>query len=120
MNARLLSVPAPPPPPRSPDNRWLTEWRRRDFLELGALDTAPGSARGHIVSVLAEWAMPDFTEAVPLVVSELITNSLRATRQLRWEGLVSATGTRRRQGHLGAHRPPVAAAQQATSGNGRS
>ena len=86
MSARLLSPPAPPPPPWSPDNRWLAEWRHRDFLELGALDTAPGSARGHAVNVLAEWAMPDFTEAVRLVVSELTTNAVRITRQLRWDG----------------------------------
>ena len=86
MSARLLSPPAPPPPPWSPDNRWLAEWRRRDFLELGALDTAPGSARWHVVNVLAEWAMRDFTEAVRLVVSELITNAVRATRQVRWDG----------------------------------
>lgn len=64
MSARLLPAPAPPPP-WSPDNRWLAEWRRRDFLELGALDTAPGSARGHVANV-ASWAKPDFTEAVRL------------------------------------------------------
>jgi hypothetical protein len=86
MSARLLSPPAPPPPPWSPDNRWLTEWPRRDFLELGALDTAPGSARGHVGNVLAEWAMQDFAEAVRLVVSELTTNAVRATRQLRRDG----------------------------------
>jgi hypothetical protein len=35
--------------------------------------------------VLAEWGLGQFSEAVTLVVSELITNSVVATREAAWE-----------------------------------
>lgn len=56
----------------------------RSFLELGAYDTAPGSARGHARNVLAEWRLEEFEEKVTLVVSEIVTNAVAATRRARW------------------------------------
>ena len=51
-------------------------------LELGPLVTAPGSARGHVRAVLKEWALDELTEATELLISELITNAVLATRAL--------------------------------------
>jgi anti-sigma regulatory factor (Ser/Thr protein kinase) len=56
----------------------------RSFLELGAYETAAGSARGHVRNVLAEWGLGAFEEKVILVVSELVTNSAVATGKVRW------------------------------------
>ncbi len=57
----------------------------RSFLELGAYNTAPASARGHARNVLAEWRLTVFEEKVTLIVSEIVTNSVAATGQARWE-----------------------------------
>jgi anti-sigma regulatory factor (Ser/Thr protein kinase) len=78
--------PVIPPHPRSPHDGWLASFPLRSFLELGAYDTAPGSARGHVRNVLAEWQLGAFEEKVTLIVSEVVTNSVVATRQARWEG----------------------------------
>lgn len=51
-------------------------------LELGPLITAPASARGHVVAVLKEWGLHELGDATELVVSELVTNAVRATRAL--------------------------------------
>jgi hypothetical protein len=73
-----------PPHPRSPDDRWLASFPLQSFLELGAYDTAPGSARGHVRNVLAEWRLEAFEENVTLIVSEIVTNSVVATGRARW------------------------------------
>jgi hypothetical protein len=36
-------------------------------------------------NVLAEWGLGQFSEAVTLVVSELVTNAIVATREATWE-----------------------------------
>ena len=54
-------------------------WPLSDSLLLGALPTAPSCARSHIRLVLAEWKMAALTDAAALVVSELVTNSVRAS-----------------------------------------
>jgi hypothetical protein len=64
---------------------WLAGFPRRTFLELGAYRDAAGSARGHTRNVLAEWRLGHLSEAVTLVVSELIANSVNATGKVRWE-----------------------------------
>jgi anti-sigma regulatory factor (Ser/Thr protein kinase) len=53
-------------------------------LELGPLPSAAGSARGHARAILQEWGFgdEDFSETVHLVVSELTTNAVSATRIL--------------------------------------
>jgi hypothetical protein len=58
----------------------------RSFLELGAYKTAPGSGRGHVRNLLEEWRFGHLAEAVLLVLSELITNSVVALSEVRWEG----------------------------------
>ena len=87
MNASssaTLTPPVIPPHPRAPDDRWLASFPLRSFLELGAYDTAPGSARGHTRNVLNEWRLEAFEEEVTLIVSEVVTNSVTATRRARW------------------------------------
>ena len=67
------------------DGNWLKGFPLRSFLELGAYRNAPGSARGHARNVLVEWGLERFTDAVILVLSEMITNSVNATGKVRWD-----------------------------------
>src|SRR6266404_2972705 len=84
-NARTLISPVIPPHPSLPYDNWLAGFPLRTFLELGAYRSAAGSARGHVRNVLAEWGLGVFTDAVTLVVSELVANSVNATSEARWE-----------------------------------
>jgi anti-sigma regulatory factor (Ser/Thr protein kinase) len=56
----------------------------RDSLELGAYDTAPGTARGHARNVLAEWCLGHLWDVAELVISELVTNCVHATEGVEW------------------------------------
>jgi len=85
VNAATLMTPVIPPHPLSPRDSWLASFPLRSFLELGAYDTAPGSARGHVRNVLAEWQLGALEENVTLIVSEVVTNSVIATRRALWE-----------------------------------
>jgi anti-sigma regulatory factor (Ser/Thr protein kinase) len=75
-------TPAQPMPgdPETRDHGWLNRWPLRSYLELGALDTAPGSARAHVGAVLREWGLGDIADDACLIVSELTTNAVAATR----------------------------------------
>jgi len=84
-SAHTLIAPVIPPHPSSPYDNWLAAFPLRSFLELGAYNTAPGSARGHARNVLREWRLDDLEDAVLLVVSELISNSVAATGRGVWE-----------------------------------
>jgi len=70
--------------PSSPDPGFLAELPRRSRLELGAYETAPRTARGHIARVLEEWSLPEFSEVAALIASELITNSVLETAKYNW------------------------------------
>lgn len=85
-NAALVQSAAYSVPPnrQQPDNRWLVAWNRRSFLELGSYKQAPGCARGHLRSLLAEWNLAQHDELAQLIISELITNSVISVRALRW------------------------------------
>jgi hypothetical protein len=52
------------------------------YLELGALPTAVPCARLHVRHVLREWQMQALADTVELVVSELVTNAMRASAGL--------------------------------------
>lgn len=58
------------------------QWPLRDFLELGALDSAVPCARLHARQVLWEWRIASFGEPAELVVCELITNAVKASLKL--------------------------------------
>src|SRR5208282_249628 len=54
-------------------------WPLDDTLTLGALPTAVASARMHARAVVTEWALDDIAEDISHVVTELVTNAVRAS-----------------------------------------
>jgi hypothetical protein len=85
MDTTRRSVTVDATPPYSPHITCSPRWWHHDYLELGALPTAPGSARGHAGNVLRDWRLFEFTDAIQIVVSELIANSVAATRAIEWQ-----------------------------------
>jgi len=69
-------------PPGQRAGSAIAERLLRSHLELGALATAPGSARAHTRMVLAEWGLGELADISELLVSELTTNAVRASRAL--------------------------------------
>jgi anti-sigma regulatory factor (Ser/Thr protein kinase) len=59
------------------------EWPLRSFLELGALPSAVPCARLHARLLMREWGRPELAENVEILVSELVTNAVHATRSLK-------------------------------------
>lgn len=60
------------------------EWPRETFLELGAFPTAVACLRWHAKQVLWEWGLTRFVDAVELLVSELVTNAVKASSSPDW------------------------------------
>ena len=54
-------------------------WPLSSSLPLGALPGATPCARLHARAVLTEWGLDDLGEAAELIVSELVTNAVRAS-----------------------------------------
>jgi len=54
-------------------------WPLQDFLELGALVSAVPCARLHARQVLWEWGIGNLGDSAELLVTELITNAVRAS-----------------------------------------
>jgi hypothetical protein len=54
-------------------------WPLRSHLELGALDSAVPCARMHAKQVVIEWGLRALANTTELIVSELITNGIRAS-----------------------------------------
>src|SRR6516164_5299281 len=54
-------------------------WPLSTSLPLGALPGATPCARLHARAVLAEWGLRELAEAAELIVSELVTNAVRAS-----------------------------------------
>ena len=67
-------------PTEGPAEPGLPRRPRSDSLELGALSGAVPSARLHTRFVLQEWGLDRLAESAELVVSELVTNAVQATR----------------------------------------
>ncbi len=57
-------------------------WPLQDFLELGALVSAVPCARLHARQVLWEWGIGSLGDSTELLVTELITNAVRASREM--------------------------------------
>jgi hypothetical protein len=55
------------------------EWPLRSYLQLGALPSAVPCARLHAKLVLWEWGLDGLVETAELLVSEIITNAVRAS-----------------------------------------
>lgn len=58
------------------------DWPFQSYLELGALPSAVPSARLHARFVVAEWGLATIADTVELIVSELVTNGVKASRTL--------------------------------------
>jgi anti-sigma regulatory factor (Ser/Thr protein kinase) len=58
------------------------EWPLHTFLEFGALPGAVPCARLHARQLLWEWGLAELSDTVQLVVSELLTNAINASREL--------------------------------------
>lgn len=54
-------------------------WSFSSHLELGALDSAVPCARLHARQVVREWGLPGLADTTELLVSELMTNAIRAS-----------------------------------------
>jgi anti-sigma regulatory factor (Ser/Thr protein kinase) len=64
------------------------EWPKRSFLELGALPGAIPCARLHARQLTWEWGLAGLSATVELLVSELVTNAVQASRSLPQPGPV--------------------------------
>jgi anti-sigma regulatory factor (Ser/Thr protein kinase) len=60
-----------------------TDWPLSSMLELGPLPSAVGCGRDHAKLVLAEWGFSHLADDAALLVSELLTNALRASSAQR-------------------------------------
>ena len=58
------------------------QWPLQDFLELGALAGAVPCARLHARQVLWEWGLRSLGENAELLVTELVTNAVKASRAM--------------------------------------
>lgn len=56
------------------------QWPLQSFLEFGPLPSAVSCARLHVRQLLWEWNLTSFGEAAEIIVSELLTNALQASR----------------------------------------
>jgi hypothetical protein len=100
--AVAATIPVIPPSPADPGSRWLADWDRRDFLELGAVETAPRTVRGLIRELLPWWGLGHLQDALELVATELITNSVAATRDFAWDAATPPVRVWLLGGDLGA------------------
>jgi anti-sigma regulatory factor (Ser/Thr protein kinase) len=74
-------APAAIPPSRHGHD--LRHWPLRDTLILGALADAVPSARAHLRQLLSGWGYAEVGPDASVVVSELVTNSVAASAELR-------------------------------------
>ena len=74
----------PPPAVGGQGGSLIAGWPLRDFIELGPLPTSVPCARYHARQILWEWRLTPLTETVELVVDELMTNAVSASRTLDW------------------------------------
>jgi hypothetical protein len=124
---RQSDVPVPGLPPQSQHRgrRMADEWPLQDFVELGALPTAVPCARMRTRQVLWEWGLTRCSEQPELLVSELMTNAIKASQPLERPSPVRLWLLSDKLRVLilvwdGNHRPPVRidAGQDAESGRG--
>ena len=79
MRAEHRPVPPAPPPPGP---GVAGQWPLRSFLELGALPGAVPCARLHARELMREWELTGLGDDVELLVSELVTNAVAASRSV--------------------------------------
>jgi anti-sigma regulatory factor (Ser/Thr protein kinase) len=103
--------------------RLTGEWPLHTFLELGALDGAVPSARLHARHVLREWGLTALADDAELVVSELVTNGVQASRAMTHAAIRLWLASDRTQVVIcvwdASPRPPVRMDAAEESENGR-
>ena len=58
-------------------------WPLQTRLELAAQRTAPGVVRGHVRAVACEWGLAALADTAELLASEIATNAVLASEQLK-------------------------------------
>lgn len=81
-SAGVAGIGLPVPPLHGQETSTAREWPLKSFLELGPYPGAVPCARLHARQVLWEWGQAGLGKATELVVSELVTNAIRASRSL--------------------------------------
>lgn len=71
-------APVPVLPPQCQGTGMDGEWPLRDFIELGAVPCS----RLHARQLMWEWGFIRLSQSVELLVSELVTNAIHASRAL--------------------------------------
>ena len=74
------AIPVSAPPLQLNETRVTSEWPLRDYLELGALPDAVPRARFHARQLLREWGLDGLRDDIELLVSEVVTNAMQASR----------------------------------------
>jgi anti-sigma regulatory factor (Ser/Thr protein kinase) len=72
-----------------PARQRAAAWHEISSLELAALPTAAGSARTHARAVALEFGLSALADTIELIVSEIVTNAIRATWHLRVSSLTT-------------------------------
>jgi anti-sigma regulatory factor (Ser/Thr protein kinase) len=86
-NDGSVQVRTPVPPSGGQDTAVAMTWPLRSFLELGAYPEAVPCARLHAKAVLWEWGLGR-AENAELVISEIVTNAIQASRMAREPSVV--------------------------------
>jgi len=58
-------------------------WPHQTQLELAAIPSAVPCARGHVRAVVTEWGLAHLADTSELLVSEMVTNAVQASGQLK-------------------------------------
>jgi anti-sigma regulatory factor (Ser/Thr protein kinase) len=58
------------------------DWPLSTFAEFGALPSAVRAARQHAMQALLEWGLIGLGDAIELIISELVTNAIRASSDM--------------------------------------
>ena len=70
-----------PPFPDAQGNSFGDRWPLQSFLELGALPGAVPCARLHARQILWEWRLTGLSDSAELLVTELVTNAVKISRE---------------------------------------
>ena len=101
----------------------VDQWPLQSFLELGALAGAVPCARLHARHVLREWGLAGLADSCELLVSEMITNGVQASRAMTQAAVRLWLVSDRAQVVIlawdASPLPPVPADPRADSENGR-
>ena len=80
----LRNAPVPVPPSHEQQGMSMADdWPLHSYLELGALPSAVPCARHWTAQLLWEWGLTDLSYQVELLISELVTNGVAASRAMK-------------------------------------